>query len=99
MNRSNNYEKGYLNGPYLEVTSGIDEHVCWLEISVDHPRGVHVVQAAQDLVQEELEVRLLQVLSRVDDVVQVLEEKTRPRDIPTTTNAHDIKQLSDKFGV
>lgn len=39
---------------------------------MDDPGGVHVVQPAQDLVQEELEVGLLEVLPRVDNVVQVL---------------------------
>lgn len=46
---------------------------------MDHPGGVHVVQPAQDLVEEELEVRLLEVLPRVDDVMQVL-HATRGRD-------------------
>lgn len=39
---------------------------------MNDPSGMHIVQPAQDLVQEELEVRLLEVLPRVDYVMQVL---------------------------
>lgn len=57
---------------HLEVTSGVHEDVGRLEIPVDHSRRVHVVQPAEDLVEEELQVRLLKILSRVDYVMQVL---------------------------
>ena len=67
----------YQVSSYLEVTSGVDKDICWLQIPVDDPRGVHVVQPAQDLVQEELEVSLLQVLPRVNYVVQVLPPRER----------------------
>ena len=56
----------------LEVASCVDEDVSRLEIPVDDPCRVHVVEAAEDLVKEELQVRFLEVLTGIDNVVQVL---------------------------
>lgn len=41
---------------------------------MDYSRRMHVVKTAQDLIEEELQVCFLEILSRVDDVVQILQK-------------------------
>mmetsp|Transcript_7741 Transcript_7741/g.30576 ORF Transcript_7741/g.30576 Transcript_7741/m.30576 type:complete len:434 (+) Transcript_7741:611-1912(+) len=54
-----------------QLAVGVDQHVLGLEVSVKHPGGVHVLEAAQDLVQEVLDVGVAQRLAGGDDVREV----------------------------
>ena len=55
----------------LELAVGIDQQITGLEISVEHVCRVNVLQTAQDLVYEGLEVCIGKRLSRPDDGRQI----------------------------
>ena len=50
----------------LELTVGVDEEVARLEVTVQDVGGVDVLEAAEDLVDEGLEVRVGERLLRAD---------------------------------
>ena len=51
----------------LELTIGVNEQVARLEITVQHVSTVDVLETAEDLVNEGLEVRICQGLTGADD--------------------------------
>ena len=55
----------------LELAVGIDEQVSALQVSVQHIGGVDILQTAEDLVDEGLEMRIGQRLSGADNSRQV----------------------------
>jgi len=55
----------------LELTVGVDEKIAGLEVTVQHVRTVDVLQTAQDLVDERLEVGVGEGLARADDGCEV----------------------------
>ena len=54
-----------------QVAVGVDEQVARLHVAVQHVGRVDVLEAAEDLVHEVLEMLLRQRLARADDAVQV----------------------------
>lgn len=76
----------------LEVTSGVHKDIRRLKVAVDDSRRVHIVQTAQDLVEEELQMRFLQVLTRVDDVMQVLPKAPKTKQIHARKHTHTYKK-------
>lgn len=55
----------------LELAVAVDEQVARLEVAVDHVRRVDVLDAAEELVEEELDVQVAEGLAAAHDLVQV----------------------------
>ena len=45
---------------YQDVAVLVDEHVCWLEVPVDHSSGMQVVDAAKNVVEDSLEMLVIE---------------------------------------
>lgn len=55
----------------LQLAIRVDQQVTGLQITVQDIRGVNILQTAQDLINEGLEVRIGQGLARTDDSGQI----------------------------
>ena len=56
---------------YLQIAIGVHQQVAGLQVAVQDATGVQVLEAAQDLVNEELDVLVREGLVGLDDLTQV----------------------------